>query len=238
MARGRKPADVEAVDGVLLRQRIYSAMRFYLLRDEQRERPTWWTQAAIANDANADPAAVQSYLLALQRCGYVVERREWESQWHRERCRLEPAFPFEEHEYKLTKDYGVQAPRVTRDGRVLTGLSVQEAVWRAARVLRRFTWVDLAGAIDTLEAPPAKATIKAYLADLHAAGYLKKAIAERPGVPAVWALRSDRDSGPLAPLVQRSKVVFDRNTGSVVHRWSDSPDADAIEAAANRTEAA
>lgn len=215
MARGRKSANVAAVGGVMPRQRVYDVLREYARA--QRFVSLW----VIATDAQVDEAVVQTYVRALHLAGLVVEREEVA----RARCTsdgrtYQPGIG-QECAYRLVRDLGVEAPRLTREGLALAGLTTQEAIWRAVRVLRRFSWVDVHAAVSPDDAPTAPATVKAYLADLHAAGYTKKVMTEKPGTPALWALRPDRDTGPRAPMVQRSKVVFDPNEGRAVFRWSD-----------------
>lgn len=215
MPRGRKPVDASAVGGVLLRQRVYAAMRE---RGEQ-----WWTLTEIASLAKAHPAAVQSYVHALRLGGLVQSGTDAQRQGATERREPYIALALgDEEEYRLAVDLGAEAPQVTKGGAIVEGLTVQESIWKAARVFRRgFTWEDIAGAVSSDERPVSPGTVKAYLADLHAAGYLKKAIPSRPGVAALWSLRPERDSGPRAPMVQRTKTVFDPNTGQTVFRWTD-----------------
>lgn len=214
MPRGRKPVDESAVGGLLLRQRVYEVVRD---RGEQ-----WWTLTEIAARAKAHPTAVQSYVHALGLAGIVVSRTESRRRQAADRHETFMAIAIgDEEQYRLAVDAGAEAPQVTKGGAIVDGLTAQEAIWKAARVFRRFTWEDIAGAVSSDERPVSSGTVKAYLADLHAAGYLKKSIPSRPGVPALWSLRPERDTGPRAPMVQRSKTIFDPNTGQSVFRWTD-----------------
>lgn len=213
MPRGRKPADQEVVGGVLLRQRVYNAMREHA--------PGWLTVTEIASRAHAHPAAVESYVHALRLAGLAESLEDAEARWAREHLQPYMSLALGDESYRLTSDTGAEAPQVTKGGAIIEGLTAQEAIWKAARVFRRFTWSDIAAAVSSDERPVAPATVKAYLSDLHAAGYLSKAQVSRPGMPTAWQLRSDRDTGPRAPMVQRTKQVFDPNLGKVVHRVTD-----------------
>lgn len=228
MPRGRKPVDQSAVGGVLLRQRVYDAIR---ARGDQ-----FWTITEISSRAKANTASVQSYVDALQLAGIVESEDERRHKRFLERypkaadinfrCSGPPVPFYDEKKFCLAFNAGAEAPRVTQLGEIIEGLTVQELIWKAARVFRRFAWTDIVAVIETVERPVRPATVKAYLADLHAAGYLKKAIPSRPGVPALWSLRPERDTGPRAPMVQRSKTIFDPNTGQTVFRWTDAEPVD------------
>lgn len=223
MGSGRKPADQLAVEGASVRQRCYDFMR---ARDNR-----WWTLSELAHSAKVSLSAAQSYVHALQVGGIVIEHSDWSAERDRLSNRISIRVAFAECEYRLVRDFGVEAPRVTKGGQLREGLSTQDAMWKAIRVLRMFDWTDIAAAVGNDAAQVPAQTVKAYIKHLHGAGYLRKVIADRPGTPATWRLLNNRDTGPRAPMIQRTKVVFDPNEGRVVHRWTDAPDEPGAETA-------
>lgn len=125
--------------------------------------------------------------------------------------------------YTLERDLGVEAPRVRRDGTFVTQGLGREQMWRTMRMLREFTVLDLAVNSSTEENPVAEETAAEYCHYLALAGYL--AIVRqgggvgKGGVPSLYRFVPTRYSGPLPPMIQRVKAVYDPNLKNVV--WSE-----------------
>jgi hypothetical protein len=115
--------------------------------------------------------------------------------------------------FTLVKDTGIAAPRVSRDGQLLPA-PLNEAMWTAMRVLKTFTYVDVALHASTDAHPVSVVAAKSYVVVLARAGFFRELRAAKPGTPALHRLA--RDTGPKAPAITRAKVVFDRNTGEIV----------------------
>lgn len=118
-------------------------------------------------------------------------------------------------QFKLIKKPG-QAPRVGRkSGTKVTQGGGTEAMWRAMKVLPTFDYQDIARAatLGTLVVKPQ--TAKDYVIRLARAGYLTTLKASKGGAPSRHCL--SKNTGMLAPVITRMKVVFDRNTGEVVN---------------------
>jgi hypothetical protein len=110
-------------------------------------------------------------------------------------------------------------PRVRRDGSVIDHVGCNQAMWNTMRspVCRAgFTADDLVNWGSTDEVRISKASAKSYIKRLNAAGYLVLRQKGGPQKLALWALLPDMNTGPEAPKVLRSHVVFDPNRQAVV----------------------
>lgn len=119
-------------------------------------------------------------------------------------------------EYTLERDVGVEAPRVRRDG-THPGTPGREQLWRTLRIIGDCTAAELADAASTSETPIAVATSSEYLHFLAKGGYLQITRPSGPGIAERYRLIASRWTGPLAPMIQRTKQLFDPNTGEVVY---------------------
>lgn len=100
-------------------------------------------------------------------------------------------------------------PRLNRDGSAAGQGRGQQQIWNVLRGPESrsgITAEDLALRAATDEIPVTVQTAKAYLKRLAAAGYL---IHVRHGL---WKLKPVMNTGPLPPMILRSKIVFDQNT--------------------------
>lgn len=129
-------------------------------------------------------------------------------------------------EYSLVKRQG-EAPRVRRQGGQSTQGAGVEAMWRAMKVLPVFDYKDIARAASMGTLQVKDATAKHYVASLGRAGYLTLVKASKPGVPAKHKL--GKNTGPHAPAITRTRVVFDRNTGEFVQLQSAQEVCDGID---------
>lgn len=113
-------------------------------------------------------------------------------------------------QYELVKDLGVEAPRLKDDGTPLPPTG-QQNMWLALKIVGAVTPAELAAYASTLETAVTEPTAETYLRHLHAAGYL--VISLRGGMA---LYRLIKDTGGFAPMIQRTKVVFDPNLQRVM----------------------
>lgn len=115
--------------------------------------------------------------------------------------------------WRLVNDEGAYAPRLNSRGeRVTQGMGVEQ-MWRTMRKLKEFTSRELALAASTDDVGVSNGSAQKYCSMLLSCGYLiclEKATFERQAT-----YRLVRNSGPLAPQIQRVKRVFDPNSRTV-----------------------
>jgi predicted transcriptional regulator len=121
--------------------------------------------------------------------------------------------------YSLIKDAGQQAPRLRADGTESTQGAGNEAMWRSIKMLKEFSYVEV---LSTCGVQVSVSTIKTYLMHLQRAGYLVIHQAGGPNKPARYKLLPSMNTGPRAPMVQRTHRVFDANLKKVM--WSEVDD--------------
>lgn len=110
------------------------------------------------------------------------------------------------------------APRVRRDGSIIESQPATRCMWNLMRgpVGRGgFTYRDLVHWGRTDETPISANTAKSYIQMLRAAGYLMQVDPGKPGTPATWRLDPAMNTGPQAPMILRTKLVFDPNRQEV-----------------------
>lgn len=124
--------------------------------------------------------------------------------------------------YSLVNDTGPETPRVRPDGSVVLQGAGREAIWRTIRILGEFSISDLVKIGSTEEVAIGDADARFYVKWLHKAGYLH--MLERGNRHAVtrYRLLPSRNTGPMAPQLQRSHQVFDRNLRKVT--WAGEPE--------------
>lgn len=144
---------------------------------------------------------IYEYLSALVRGGYVeagvMIRR--------------PLSTGSERQYHLARDIGVDAPRLRKDGSELSPTG-QQNTWMAMKVIGWFTPESLTGAASVNGVVVAFSAAEEYVKHLYKAGYLQQS-----GDGKQYRLIDD--TGGLAPMVQRTKVVFDPNVNRL--RWHE-----------------
>ena len=113
------------------------------------------------------------------------------------------------------------APRVRKDGSPVVQGSAQDNMWRAMRMMREFNYIDVAINATTDSVRISHVHARSYCQALRSAGYLSVVTPGGPNRPAVFRLK--RNTGPAAPMIQRTKRVFDPNLNEVVWR-SDNPE--------------
>lgn len=202
----RKPIHLELLGGKSPRQRIWEAIRAMNGKDFDH---AYVTPNGVTGDSVCD------YLGGLTKAGFLVVTVKGNSAQTRQR-------------WKLVRDPGVEAPRVRKNGEVVTYGAGNEAIWGAMQALGSFTPVTLAEmAGSNLN------TVKHYCLFLVKAGYLtvereSKRVGGGTRMPAVYRLNKSRVNGPRPPMITRLKAVYDPNIHEIV--WQQDED-DALEAA-------
>lgn len=119
--------------------------------------------------------------------------------------------------YRVIADAPFEAPRLSKDGKEVTQGKGNENMWRTMRIMGEFDAKSLAIHATTEETQVTLVAAKSYCKHLYRAGYL---VMTRPNqgskTLACYKLLPSRYSGPMAPMVQRIKVVFDPNLNRVV----------------------
>jgi hypothetical protein len=121
--------------------------------------------------------------------------------------------------WTLVEDPGIEPPRVRDDGTAVTQGRGREQMWRSMRILKEFDARDLAAAASTEARAISVEDARNYIYYLHRAGYLVITVdAHHRGMSGFTRYRfiQARYTGPMAPMVQRVKRVFDPNVGKIV----------------------
>lgn len=172
--------------------------------------------------ARVNRDVARAYLRALIISGHVIRNGATRTRARSQSRRA--------NEFELARDIGVHAPPITRLGHTTQYGRGQEHLWRTIKVLREFSYVDLAISASTDEVRISRVAACAYLRHLRAAGYLvctrlaHCGSKEHPASPARYRLIPQRWTGPLPPRVTARKQVYDPNRGCVVtpQSWSES----------------
>lgn len=179
-----------------------------------------FTVSKIEDSTRINEGTIRTYVRGLERAGYLRKV---------DFACVHTPIPgsFRPVVYELIKDCGVDAPRVTVNGEQVTQGRAREQMWRTMRVLRDFTWRDLAVQASTEEQAIDPEDARSYIKYLHAAGYL---VCMRPAKPgnkpgagtlAQYRLLPSKYTGPQPPMIQRVKQVFDPNLGRVVWKGGE-----------------
>lgn len=195
----RKPAILELAGGKSQRQRVWEVIRGLAGMNDRCFRAD-----DLSRCSNVELGPVREYLKALEAAGYVR--------------RIGRARRFVKHVYEMTRDNGVEAPRVRRDGTPVTQGRGTEAMWAAITVLDSFTHYLLAEIAQTKPATAAN-----YCQALGKAGYLRALTPGkgkgRGGVVTVWIVNAQHRRKPRAPMITRLKAIYDPNIHQIV--WGD-----------------
>jgi hypothetical protein len=216
----RKPARLERAGALTPRDRMWAAIRALAYASESEDalfyRPFSVVEVHyLANRKGGEPIhidSVESYVRGLQNAqppyiGFMNDaagRR-----------------PSELHHYRLARDVGVEAPRVTKDGKPVTQGLGNELMWQAMKVLREFDHAELAAAVAAAARAAlisvTEETAKTYCSFLCRARYLALVQAAVPGrSKARYRFNRAMNTGPRAPLITKLKEVVDANTGATV----------------------
>ncbi|WFE92283.1 hypothetical protein K1718_13235 [Roseibium porphyridii] len=109
-------------------------------------------------------------------------------------------------------------PLLNRDGTVGIQSLGQANMWKAMRAVSQFNKHELAVVATTDEVTVSVETASRYARLLDQAGYLQVLKAGGPGVPRVWRLKPSMNTGPKAPKILRSKMVYDSNRMEIMGR--------------------
>lgn len=113
--------------------------------------------------------------------------------------------------WQLVKDAGIEAPRFSKDGVLIVESGVNEAMWRAMRILKRFTRAELFAYVAKYTT---EGNVKSYIKHLNQAGYLRL---ERKGIEAATYCLV-QNTGPQPPQILRVKEVYDPNLDKIMLR--------------------
>jgi len=202
--RGKKPVDLVAASGYQTPQDcVWEAIR-ELKTFNQVELELWLVQQ---KKSGINSKTIKSFLKRLLKGGYITLT---EVVKYRGNAKT--------HNYVLSKDVGVHAPRLTKEGTVSLQGRGRENLWRAMKVLNSFDFRELAQAASTEEVSVKPMEAKDYIRHLKGAGYLLQLQAHdrRARTPARYRLLPRRNTGPRPPMVQRVKQVFDPNLNQVM----------------------
>jgi len=216
----RKPAQLEMIGGKSPRQRIWEAIR------ARRDRE--FCQTELEKPAKVSLQVVWAYCAVLVKADYLEVVREEKANKGIVRIKW----------LRLVKDNGVEAPRLTKDGKPTVRGAINENLWRAMR-----NQAQLGGDFNSLEVafmattPTVKVsadTAKSYITALLQAGYLEETAPAHNGArgaKARYQLRrknpkTGKEPGPRPPIVQHLTSVYDPNIGAVV--WREEPDLEAL----------
>lgn len=199
----RRPAHIERAGALTPRDRIWAAIR--ALGDGAT-----FSGAEVSMLSEVHVDTVMTYVAGLVAGGYVEMSATRRPAGKRNR----PPFAL----LSLVRDVGVEAPRVSKDGKPVTQGRGREQMWTTLRVLRNFNADELALAASTPEHVVSTEEAVYYVGALNKAGYLALTAPSKPGTKARFRFLRARNTGPRAPLIQRDKSVMDANTGEVVWR--------------------
>ena len=172
----------------------------------------------IEGKTRINKSTIRTYVLGLESAGYLERQRPVKAQGR-----------YQKTHWNLVNDTGVDAPRVTRDGKPVTQGRRREQMWRTMRILGEFTIPDLAINASTEEHPVNEGDVKHYCMYLTRAGYLQIVTPGKPGnrpgtgTRQRYRMLKTRYTGPQPPMIQRVHQVFDPNLGVVV--WPKGGDA-------------
>jgi len=170
-----------------------------------------FTVADLARETDIHRDTIKTYVQSLEKGGYLVPQFSIPPDW------------------RLERDVGVEAPRVTRDGKPVTQGLAREQMWRTMKILSAdFSWRDLAIAASTEAVPVAEKDAKDYCGNLALAGYLLivtkgKGGSKASSIATRYRFNRAKNTGPKPPMVQRMQTVFDPNLGQIV--WHPEVDA-------------
>ena len=158
-----------------------------------------WTIRSLRNETYCTISQVRDYAEALVASGHVQKNTE-----------TTPAV------YALLKDVGRFAPQVKKDGTKNTQGFSRELMWSGMWTMKIFRPKDLAITCSMENCLITEAAAKDYIGFLFRAGYLLLNRQSKPGKQAEYRVNPKKYTGPLPPMIQRIKQVYDQNTKQVV----------------------
>lgn len=197
----RKPAHIEMAGGKGPRQRIWEAIRELSTKGDKT-----FTTDSICRRVDVPMTLIHDYVRGLSVAGYI--------------SLAAPPVRCVKNVYRLSRDVGAEAPRVTRAGKAVTQGLAQEQMWRTLRAMKGgdINARELAAFSSTREIPVAEEAANSFLQDLNRANYLQRTAEGkgrgRGGVQARYRLITD--TGPRTPMVQRTDAIYDPNLDQVI----------------------
>lgn len=183
------------------RQRVWNAIR---------QHPNEFTVTQVAELGAMKYESAREFVTSLAKAK-IVEVIRTEAVHNHEKS-IKKAF------YKLTNDLGYTAPSVTKDGKILSKMTGNKAMWNVLRITKQSVNAhELINLASNDEISIKLETANEYLRTLHHAGYLVMTQpANNAGGKAKYRLRPDMNTGPNPPQIQRAKQVFDPNTSKLM----------------------
>jgi len=202
-----KPIDIQAAGPKNDRQAMWEIIRKYGVDDKT------FTAVDIRSQLPAYPSLskIRDYLTGLTAAEYL------ECKKHEKR-----GVP---NSYTLKRDTGIEAPRVRKDGSLVTQGMARKQMWRTMKIIGEFNAHELATNASTETCLVAPRDAKDYIGHLHKAKYLHMTVKARPsGGQARYRLLPSKYTGPKPPKVQKVKSVYDPNLGKVVWQQEVTPE--------------
>jgi len=191
----RQPVSIERMGGKDKTDRIWAQIRV------QREFSIRNLRGSLGVISNT---SVKNYVISLCNGGYLKA--------------IENSSPIQ---YALIKDCGIEAPRLRKDGSHVTQGGANENMWRTAKILKTFDWMDLMRIASTETNPIKEETAKRYVNVLHKARYLIRLRGRAPGTRAIYRFNTMMNTGNRAPKIQRDKSLYDPNLDRIVYEKGD-----------------
>lgn len=210
----RKSSCIEMVGGKSPRQRVWEAVRKVGLKADET-----FTQQDIEYVSKVEEGIVKDYFKVLLKAGFITV---FTSETVKNICKR--------NHYQLTNDNGIEAPRIDKSGKLIEEGTGNERMWGTIRRLflnQDFNYRELAAFASTENSPVSEETAKSYVGALYNAGYLvctAPAVKGKKARPAGYRLILSMNSGRRAPMIQRTKRVFDPNWNRVV--WTEEKEID------------
>lgn len=162
-----------------------------------------WRAIPREHRAHVTNGAIRDYRCCLIAAGILVE--------------ISPAAGGSPATFDLAIDTGLDAPRVRKDGAVVTQGLAQEQMWRTLRVYKvDLNAHELAAHASTPQIPVDAEAARTYLATLASAGYLDCTVAHASIKRTRYRLKQARNTGPRPPMICRTKAVYDPNEDQIV----------------------
>lgn len=159
-----------------------------------------FTKREIHDNTDIHNKTITDYMQRLMAGGYIEEHSTYQDSGR----------------YVLVRDAGVHPPRIRLNGQPVTQGKGTQNMWRSMRMLGQFTPRDIMAHSTTDTVTVTEATAKSYCSMLLKAQYLRVVQKAVPGRRQA-TYKFVRNTGPLAPQIQRVKQVFDPNIGEVTY---------------------
>lgn len=156
----------------------------------------------IEDETRFNQGTILTYLKCLTKAGILVKTVEPKSR----SCIVSTR-------YELIKDMGLSYPKVNIHGELLED-SIQTQIWKCVRIHKSLSIQDIIVMLSGMGYDLAYSSLDRYLMALKAAGYLTKKKGEKN-----YKLVMAMNTGPLAPMIQKTKQIYDPNIKKVV--WSN-----------------